>query len=142
MKRHSALVLLICFFLWACPPLPHHYVYLYKIEYNSVGRSGSSSISIEKRTLTYVENNHDTIVKVLRNKHQKALHEYLKSTRLDSLSLLEAPSKKFLYDGARATTFTITDLSPKKHTSVTFDHDNPPEEIKAFVAYITQLAEQ
>lgn len=140
MKRPVVYLLFCCLLFWACPPLPHHYVYLYKIEYKSVGRSGSEYIAIEKRTLTYVENGQDTIVKGLKNKHQKALHYYLKSTRLDSLGLLEVPSKKFQYDGAKATTLTITDLSPKEHTSVTFDHDNPPEEIKSFVAYIRKLA--
>lgn len=136
------LLLFFCLFLMACPPLAHHYVDAYKIEYSSTGRGGSEYILLKNRALKYVENNQDTIVKPLKKKHFKKLHEYLKNIDLESLSSLKAPSQKYLFDGAQLTTFAITDANPKEHKTLPFDHNNPPEEIKDIILYIKELSKK
>lgn len=125
-----------------CPPLPHHYVPLYKIEYKSIGRGGSEYILLEKRTLKYVQNRQDTVIKRLKNKHYKVLHSFLKDINLDSLSLLEVPSRKHQFDGALATTLIITDPQPIVHTSPTFDDDNPPNKIRGIIEYIKSISKK
>lgn len=142
MKRRIVPLLFLSLLLTGCPPLPHHYVPLYKIEYQSIGRGGSEYISLEKSTLKYVENRQDTLTKRLKNKHYRALHNFLKEINLDSLSLLEVPSKKHQFDGALATTLIITDPKPETHKTPTFDHDNPPQEIKGIIDYIKSLSKK
>jgi len=142
MKRHIIPLFFFCLLLTGCPPLPHHYVPLYKIEYKSYGRGGSEYILLEKGTVKYVQNNQDTIARQLRNKHFRMLHAYLQGINLESLSLIEVPSKKHQYDGALATNLIISDVRPFVYTSPTFDDDNPPKEIKGIVEYIRDLAKK
>ena len=143
MKRLIIPVLLFfCLFLMACPPLPHHYVYGYELEYTSSGRSGSEYILIKEGAVKYVQNNQDTVSNSLRKRDYKALYKFLENIHLDSLSLLEVPSKKFLYDGASATTLTITDGNLDKHKSPTFDSDNPPSQIKGLIEYIKETSKK
>ena len=142
MKRRIIPVFLFCMLLMGCPPLPHHYVPMYKIEYKSFGRSGSEYILLEKSTLKYVENRQDTIMKRLKRKHYKALHEYFKEINLNSLRTLEVPSKKHQFDGALATTLTITDPKPEVYRTPTFDDDNPPKKIKGIIAYIKSISKK
>jgi heat shock protein HslJ len=142
MKRRIVPLVFFCLLLMGCPPLPHHYVPLYKIEYKSFGRNGSEYILLEKSTLKYMENRQDTITKRLKNKHYRALHNYLKEINLDSLPLLEVPSKKHQFDGALATTLIITDAKPEVYKTSTFDNDNPPKEIKGIIEYIKSISKK
>lgn len=52
---------------------------------------------------------------------------------------LDAPSKKHQFDGALAANLTIKS-GEVTQTSVTFDHGNPPAQIKPLVDKIIQLA--
>jgi len=126
----------------ACPPLPHHSVYGYKIEYTSTGRAGSEYILLKDGKIKYVESNQDTVSNTLRKRDYKTLYSFLKNLNLDSLETMKAPSKKYLYDGALATTLIITDLSLEPHKTPTFDHDNPPEMIKELIAYIQKISKK
>jgi hypothetical protein len=142
MKRRIVPLLFMGVLFMGCPPLPHHYVPLYKIEYRSIGRGDSEYIFLEKSSLKYVEYRQDTVVKHLKNKHYKTLHFLLKDIHLDSLSVLEVPSKKYQFDGALATTFAITDTKPEVYKTSIFDHDNPPKEIKGIIEYIKSIAKK
>lgn len=142
MKRLFIPLIFLCFLLMACPPLPHHYVYGYEIEYKSTGRAGSEYILLKEGTIKYVESNQDTISNSLRKRDYKALYHFLENINLDSLETMEAPSKKHLYDGALATTLTITDLNLKQHRTPTFDHDNPSERIKGLIEYIKKISKK
>lgn len=59
---------------------------------------------------------------------------------LDKLETLEPPSKKHQFDGAMAATLKIT-ADGKTYTTQTFDHGNPPAEIKALVKKIIEISE-
>ena len=142
MKRFLLFVVSCCFFLMACPPLPHHYTYQYKIEYNAIGRSGSEYILLENNALKYVQNREDTISKSLKSRNYKRIYHFLKGINLDSLETLVAPSKKHEFDGALATTLTISDPSKRKYITSTFDDGNPPIEIKGLVNYIKDIAKK
>lgn len=56
-----------------------------------------------------------------------------------ALNSLEAPSKKHQFDGAMAATLTVK-KDGEEFTSQTFDHGNPPAEIKGLVDEILKLA--
>lgn len=141
MKRHFIFLVLCCVFLTACPPLPRNVMSLFKIEYSSVGKGGSEYILIENKELVYIKNRQDTIKRKLRKKHYPELYSLFLKTPLDSLAYVQVPSKKHEYDGALATTFTITDIhSKQEYVSPTFDHDNPPEKLKKLIAYMKELA--
>ena len=142
MKRLIIPFAFLCFLFMACPPLPHHYMYGYEIEYVSIGRADSEYILLKEGTIKYVQNNQDTLSNSLRKRDYKALYNFLNGFKLDSLEVIQVPSKKYLYDGALATTLTVTDLNPKQYKSPTFDHDNPPEKIKGFIEYIKKISKR
>ncbi len=57
---------------------------------------------------------------------------------LEKLETMEVPSKKHQFDGALAATLLIT-VDGKEYRTATFDHGNPPAEIKDLVNDITGL---
>lgn len=58
---------------------------------------------------------------------------------LEKLETLEAPTKKHQFDGAMGANLTIT-VDGKAYSTVTFDHGNPPDEIKPLVENIIELS--
>jgi hypothetical protein len=126
----------------ACPPLPHHVMSQFKVEYSSIGKGGSEYIQIEKRKLTYIKNQQDTITRKLRKRHYPELYSLFSKIPLDSLEHLSVPSKRHQFDGANATTLTITDINSKQYRSPTFDDDNPPEELKELIEYMKELTKK
>lgn len=58
---------------------------------------------------------------------------------LEKLETLEAPTKKHQFDGAPAASLAIS-IDDKVYNSVTFDHGNPPDEIKPLVEKIIELS--
>jgi hypothetical protein len=59
--------------------------------------------------------------------------------KLSGLQDLEAPSKKHQYDGALAATFTVT-VGDQLFRTPSFDHGNPPAQIKGLVDEMVRLA--
>lgn len=57
---------------------------------------------------------------------------------LEKLEAIEVPSKKHQFDGALAAMLRVT-IDGKEYHSATFDHGNPPAEIKELVNNITVL---
>lgn len=72
-------------------------------------------------------------------KDRNMLLEDTAKLNLDSLETLEVPSKKHQFDGALAATLKIT-VDGKEYTTQTFDHGNPPAEIKTLVNKIIALS--
>jgi hypothetical protein len=67
------------------------------------------------------------------------LTEKASKINLDNLETLEVPSKKHQFDGAMAATLTIT-ANGKTYTTPTFDHGNPPAEVKPLVDKIIEIS--
>ncbi|MFP9097448.1 hypothetical protein ACLI09_00210 [Flavobacterium sp. RHBU_24] len=59
--------------------------------------------------------------------------------KLSGLQDLEAPSKKHQYDGALAATFTVM-IGDQLFRTPTFDHGNPPAQVKGLVDEMIRLA--
>ncbi|MES2487208.1 MAG: hypothetical protein V4581_14830 [Bacteroidota bacterium] len=77
--------------------------------------------------------------KAIPAKEQDILIKETAKINLDGLETLEAPTKKHQFDGALAATFKIT-VDGKEYQTVTFDHGNPPAEIKPLVEKIIALS--
>ena len=71
---------------------------------------------------------------------QKIIEAFQK-VDLDELPNLEAPSKKRFYDGAAIANLKIT-YKDKTYESSSFDHGNPPSEIKKLVTIINALVKE
>lgn len=82
----------------------------------------------------------DETFRVVDKKDRNALLEQTAKIDLDKLETLEAPTKKHQFDGALAAMLKIT-IDGKAYQTVTFDHGNPPAEIKPLVEKIIQLSE-
>jgi len=59
---------------------------------------------------------------------------------LEALNDVQAPSKKHQFDGALAANLKII-KDGKEYTSTTFDHGNPPVEIKSMVVKILMISD-
>ena len=93
-----------------CPPTPRQITNIYTIEYSSIGKGGSEYIQLKKRKLTYIKNQQDTLIRELKRKQYVKLYPLFLKIPLDSLSSLSVPSKRHQFDGALASTLTITNI--------------------------------
>ncbi len=139
MKKTLILLSFCSLFLFACPP-PQEMTAFQKIEYKAVTRGSSQQIILEKGTYTYFKNNKETFKKELSKKHYKDLFKLLKDIDLETIDKIEMPSNKHRYDGALFTTIEIQSKG-STYTSLGFDHDNPPKELKKLAEYLLHLVE-
>ncbi|KOS06954.1 hypothetical protein AM493_13620 [Flavobacterium akiainvivens] len=113
--------------------------------YHAVTRGTIMDITItEKDTYPYKgrpgSEDEDIPYKETNAKDWDALIEETKKIDLTTLDALEAPSKKHQFDGALAATLTIK-ANGESYATHTFDHGNPPAEIKPLVDKIIEISE-
>jgi hypothetical protein len=77
--------------------------------------------------------------KIIAEKDKNALLEETAKVNPEGFETLEAPTKKHQFDGAMAASLKIT-VDGKEYQTVTFDHGNPPAEIKPLVEKIIEIA--
>jgi hypothetical protein len=75
---------------------------------------------------------------VLAAEKSNQLEGMIKDIDLASMATTEVPSRRHQFDGAMLTTLTISN-DAQSHSSPSFDHDNPPEELQALVAFMQNL---
>lgn len=141
--KKALLLLPITLLFYACPPMPYH-VYD-KVEYKAITRGSSESIVIEignkiRADLLYSKNSSEKEKRNLSKKESLELFDILRYIDLSQIDQLEVPSKKHQYDGALVTTIEIT-TKGGTYRSVTFDHDNPPKELKSLTDYLLSLTQ-
>ena len=102
-----------------------------EITYNALTRGRSEMIIFKQNTLLH-KNNINTKEYVLNNKDSKAISKAVWNINLSKIQSLKAPSEKRFFDGAMTTTISIK-KGDKTYTSSSFDHDNPPKELKYLV---------
>jgi len=68
----------------------------------------------------------------------KFFRDQLEKIEKKSLEKIQAPSKKHQFDGAPSAQFIVT-YNGKKYYIPTFDHGNPPKELKAMIERIMEL---
>lgn len=111
-----------------------------KIDYKAITRGSSFQILLEKGVLTYIDNNKEPVKKTLSKKESKVIYKSLKNIDLGTIDKIEPPSKRHQFDGALLATLEIVSKE-KTYTSVSFDDDNPPKELKELVDYLKSLTQ-
>jgi hypothetical protein len=136
--KKSLILLSFCYlFLLGCTPTKEITAFE-KIDYTAITRGSSQQITLEKGQLTSFQNNKEVLRKPLNKNIYTALFKLLKSMDLSALEKLKVPSQRHQSDGALASRVTILSKG-KTYTSPTFDHDNPPKEIKPLIDYLQGL---
>ncbi|WP_194767314.1 hypothetical protein [Tamlana sp. I1] len=110
-------------------------------EYVASSRNAFSKIKISKNSISVSKKRGKSEAsKPLKASDWEQLLTLSKSIPLETLSELEVPSKKFLFDGASKAILKITS-NGKTYESAPFDHGNPPKEIEAFVKELLSISE-
>lgn len=128
-------------------PIPENETYRlpYILEYNvsSKGYAFKNKIIEAKNILEYsnlLPKKTPVEKHTLSKTDLKLFKEALQKIGFESLEKLQAPSEKHQFDGAPAATFTVV-FNGKTHVVPTFDHGNPPKELKGIITRIMQIRE-
>ena len=114
----------------------------FAFEYEAVTRGFYQKIKVNKETLVFSEDRIEkksSTVK-LNNKQWKKMLELVNEIKLKNLSSLKAPSEKRKFDGAAHSKLKVL-YKDDLYESPSFDHGNPPLEIKGLVDYIIELSQ-
>lgn len=130
----SFLTLLICM---GCPAQESYPVK--EVTYEAMTRGSSEMIHVKAGLLTYKTHKDATEI-TLTKKQLKALYKALKPIKYAEVNQLKAPSKKRLYDGAMAAV-VIFKTATDTYQSASFDHDDPPAELKDLLKLLKSFVE-
>jgi hypothetical protein len=111
-------------------------------EYTALTRGAYKKVVVTSYDIITIKDrdNKDVASKKLTAEEWKTLSDAYKGIKdLNALSSIEAPSVKHQYDGALAAMLTIT-IGEQVYQTTTFDHGNPPAEIKPLVDDIIKLS--
>ncbi|MBQ4820006.1 DUF4377 domain-containing protein [Aquimarina sp. MMG016] len=112
------------------------------IVYNAFSRGYFITAEINKSAIKKFKdrNLQDFDSKKCNKKDWDNILSHIKKIDIKNISELKAPSEKRTFDGAAHAQLKII-VGDQTYTSSSFDHGNPPEEIKALVNTILSLAE-
>ena len=110
-----------------------------RIQYVETSLAKSEKFLFENGKITFFKDGSLKGRAELTTKQKSAFSKIVKLIKMDHLSTLVIPSKKFMFDGSAFGQLKI--VSAKKISSTPlFDVDNPPEEILELVRYLKNLA--
>lgn len=112
------------------------------VEYRAISRGGLfKHIMINNKNISTISKNGETSKpKTCSETEWEKLVSAYKTIDAKAIPNLKAPSKKFMFDGAAIATLKIT-INDTVYTTESFDHGNPPKEIKALVDEILLVSE-
>ena len=106
----------------------------FEVIYEAQTRGNFEKITFSKNNLKLSTRlNNKTIV--LSKEKIYNIQSILSKVKLSEMSNLESPSNKRAFDGAMNATITIK-KDKDSFTSSSFDHDNPPKELKELVSFL------
>lgn len=113
----------------------------YTITYNAFSRGFFKTLEFKDNKITF-QNSRDEKPSIYKctQVDLKKLKTQLDAITINALQKLEAPSKKHQFDGAPGATLTIS-FKGETHATNTFDHGNPPEQIKELVNLMLSFTE-
>lgn len=110
-----------------------------RIQYVETSLAKSEKFLFENGKITFFKDGSLKGRAELTTKQKSAFSKIVKLIKMDHLSTLVIPSKKFMFDGSAFGQLKI--VSAKKISSTPlFDVDSPPEEILELVRYLKNLA--
>ncbi|WP_075340347.1 hypothetical protein [Tenacibaculum agarivorans] len=101
---------------------------------NAQTRGALQNIIYVNNTILY-KTNDSSKTYFLSKKQIENLYVEVSKINLTTISTLEAPSNKRLFDGALHTTLSLK-IDNNKYISSQFDDDNPPKELKEIVSLL------
>ncbi|MFY0628912.1 MAG: hypothetical protein JXR05_00945 [Flavobacteriaceae bacterium] len=111
-----------------------------KIDYKAQTRGSSFQITLQKGTLTYIENNKEVFQRALSKKESKAIYKSLKGIDLNTIDKITPPSKNHQSDRSLIASLEV-ESEGTIYKSSSFDDDNPPKELKELVDYLKSLTQ-
>lgn len=111
-------------------------------EYEALTRGKYNKIIVKQDTVITIKDREmkDVVTRSLPKSDWNSLLESVGKVNLDKLSTLEAPSKKHQFDGAPLANLKVI-RGDKTYQTVTFDHGNPPAEIKEVVTKLLSVSD-
>jgi hypothetical protein len=109
------------------------------IEYSAVTRGTTIEINITLKEITYKKNEATKVVS-LAAKQREELENLLKKIKLEELEKLVAPTTNSHSDRALQAALKVTE-NKIVYTSQTFDHGNPPKELKSLLDWVFKKLE-
>lgn len=109
-----------------------------EIEYSAISRGTSDRVVIDKIGYKRFVGDQVESKEVFGSAERYQLDGLMKDVDVVSLASLVVPSKRHQFDGAMLATLEINSLG-RTYESPSFDHDNPPVELRALVAFIQGL---
>ncbi|MFI1744971.1 META domain-containing protein [Thalassobellus sediminis] len=111
-------------------------------EYSASSRGTYKYIKITKKSISIAsKRDGKPVIKQTNKENWNAILKTIKTLNIEAISTLEAPSKKFQFDGAALAHLKIT-KGEVTYESSPFDHGNPPKEIEALVKEILSISEK
>lgn len=113
------------------------------ITYEAASRGYYLKIIVDQKNILYYDkegrDSNIPFMKICKSKEWKSLTTFLENTRITSLPKFKAPSTNYTMDRVPLAHLTIS-VGNKKYNSNSFDHGNPPLEIKPIVNYMISLS--
>ena len=106
----------------------------FEVVYEAQNRGNFEKIILSKKNLQ-LSTRTDKKTVVLSKEKIKSINTILSNIKLSEIANLKAPSNKRFYDGAMNATINIK-KEKDSFTSSSFDHDNPPKELKELVSFL------
>lgn len=111
------------------------------LEYISSSRGSYKQIIINKKVVSSIQKRGVTaITKTCTSKDWGNITNTLKAIDVENIPNLEAPSKKFLFDGAAIARLKIS-YGGDTYETKPFDHGNPPKDIVNLIEEILSISE-
>ncbi|OIQ15614.1 MAG: hypothetical protein BM557_11220 [Flavobacterium sp. MedPE-SWcel] len=114
-----------------------------KIEYSAVTRGSSKGITFEKYSFTGTSSRQGGDINVgkgpISEEYWNELSVIANKLDLGNLDKIKPPSTKHQYDAAFGAHITIT-TTTNTHQTLTFDHGNPPEELKPLIEKMAEIS--
>ena len=104
------------------------------INYNAYTRGSSLDVTITQNSIVYKDSNGEkTIIK--KKLFWQKLNSYIESIELERIASFLPPSNDRISDKALHATLIVI-KGEDKFTSKTFDHGNPPKELKSLLDFL------
>lgn len=104
------------------------------IHYNAYTRGSSLDVTITQNSIVYKDSSGEkTIIK--KKLFWQKLNNYIENIELQSITSFSPPSNDRISDKALHATLTVF-KGEDKFTSKTFDHGNPPKELKPLLDFL------
>lgn len=109
------------------------------ITYKAFSRGSSIKIETDLDSISYHNNNEYKKLEI-NYPHQKEIKKILSQINIIELGTLKPPSTKSYSDAALQASIKIV-TNKKTFVSQTFDHGNPPEELKAIIEKLFKIVQ-